>query len=262
MLSHSAHSADAAPLAHRRGRPAALFSFALACALSATTARAQTGSATEPAPPEAAVVEDGASTDAAPPAATDAEPVDEAASTGEPAVSEADAATDPTKPSEASASEAPTVTETVEETVVEVTEEEPAPVDVDDDEPTILERQIVAFVASGVAVTSLAVGVVVGFLAWQQFNCLQNVLTCNESLQEPIHGADYFTARSNVEHLALIADMAYLFAGAATIVAITGFIRGFFFVDDGDDAEEATTSKATPARREDAFAALAAGGAE
>lgn len=255
MLSRSASPAETAHFARRRGRWPSLAG--LLCTLligfSSTTALAEDAASTEPTVAEASAPADDAAVDAATPPADEAPPASDAEpdEVSEPAAE----ASEPT----AEASEAAPVTETVEETVVEVTEQEPAPVSLDDDEPTVLERQIVAFVASGVAVTSLAVGVVVGFLAWQQFNCLQNVLSCNETLQEPIHGADYFTARSNVEHLALIADMAYLFAGAATIVAITGFIRGFFFVDDGADAEESATSGKTPARRDDALAALDGG---
>jgi hypothetical protein len=185
-------------------------------------------------PPVEATADDGGASLAAEAVSEEPAPIDDGTSS-EPSDVEA--------PARDSADVSPPVDETVDpiavdETVVEVQEQEASSgIGIDLDEPSVLERQIVAFVASGVSVTSLAVGVAVGILAWQQFNCLQNVLTCNETLAEPIYGADYFTARSNVEHLALIADMAYLFAGAAAIVAVTAFVRGFIFTGETEEAE-------------------------
>jgi hypothetical protein len=100
------------------------------------------------------------------------------------------------------------------------------------DEPGVEERRIVAFVATGVAVASLATGITMGVLAQQQFACAQQILTCNASLTDPVVGAELFDLRAEIEQKALFADMAYLFAGAAGVVATVGYLRGFVFVDE------------------------------
>lgn len=110
------------------------------------------------------------------------------------------------------------------------------------DEPSILERQIVAIVASGVTVVALIAGATFGTLSYLQYQCAADVIACNEVLDEPIIGDQLFEARANVEQLALLADMAYLFAAASALVAITGFVRGFIFTGAGDDED---TTEAT-----------------
>lgn len=120
------------------------------------------------------------------------------------------------------------------------------------DEPSLLERQIVAIVASGVAVVALAAGVGLGVFAYVQYQCLADVIACNENLEDPITGTELFDARANVEQLALLADMAYLFAAASALVAVTGFIRGFFFTGKSDDAEPTKVEGgSTTSRREE-----------
>jgi hypothetical protein len=109
----------------------------------------------------------------------------------------------------------------------------------DDGDPSLLERRIVAFVASGVSVISLGVGGVFAGLAWQQNQCLQDVVECNKTLDDPIEGTEFLDAKTELEHKAVIADMAFLFAGAAALVAVTGFVRGFVFTgeEEGDEAD-------------------------
>lgn len=100
------------------------------------------------------------------------------------------------------------------------------------EEPSVEERRIVAFVSTGVAVASLATGVTMGVLAQVQFDCAKDILACNKTLQNPVVGDELFDVRSEVEQKAVFADMAYLFAGAAAVVATVGYLRGFVFVDE------------------------------
>lgn len=102
-----------------------------------------------------------------------------------------------------------------------------------------------AFVATGVAAASLVTGVTMGVLAQQQFACADDIITCNGTLQNKVVGEELFDVRAEIEQKALIADMAYLFAGAATVVATVGFLRGFVFVDE--PAPPAPVAVFTPA---------------
>ena len=113
------------------------------------------------------------------------------------------------------------------------------------EEPSLEERRIVAYVASGVAVASLAAGVTMGILAQTQFDCAKDIIACNGTLQNKVVGEELFDVRSEVEQKALFADMAYLFAGASAVVATVGFLRGFVFVDG--EAADAPIASATPA---------------
>ncbi len=118
----------------------------------------------------------------------------------------------------------------------------------EDGDPSLLERRIVAFVASGVSVVSLGVGGVFAGLAWQQNQCLQDVVECNKTLDDPIEGTEFLAAKTELEHKAVIADMAFLFAGAAALVAVTGFVRGFIFTgeEEGDDIDGADVGLSEP----------------
>jgi hypothetical protein len=95
------------------------------------------------------------------------------------------------------------------------------------EEPSVEERRIVAFVASGVAVASLATGITMGLLAQGQFACASDIQACNDGLQNKVVGEELFDLRAEIEQKALFADMAYLFAGAAAVVATVGFLQGF-----------------------------------
>lgn len=107
-----------------------------------------------------------------------------------------------------------------------VTSDKPA------EEPSVEERRIVAFVSTGVAVASLVTGVTMGVLAQVQFDCAKDIIACNKTLANPVVGSELFDVRSEVEQKAVFADMAYLFAGAAGVVATVGYLRGFVFVDE------------------------------
>lgn len=99
------------------------------------------------------------------------------------------------------------------------------------------ERQLVAYVATGVTVASLAAGAAFGVLAQQQFDCLANIAACNVTRSDPIVGTDYLDAVAEVEHTAVIADMMYVLAASSAIVAVTGYIRSFVITDEeGADA--------------------------
>lgn len=120
----------------------------------------------------------------------------------------------------------------------------------EDGDPSLLERRIVAFVATGASVVSLGVGGVFAGLAWQQNQCLQDVVECNKSLDDPIEGTEYLDEKTSLEHKAVIADMAFLFAGAAALVAVTGFVRGFILTGE-EEGEESDDSLARMNSQED-----------
>jgi hypothetical protein len=100
------------------------------------------------------------------------------------------------------------------------------------EEPSVEERRIVAFVATGVTVASLATGITMGVLAQVQFDCAKDIIACNGTLQNKVVGDELFDVRAEIDQKALFADMAYLFAGAAGVVATVGYLRGFVFVEE------------------------------
>jgi hypothetical protein len=122
------------------------------------------------------------------------------------------------------------------------------------EEPSVDERRIVAFVASGVTVASLATGITMGVLAQQQFACAADIVACNKTLDDPVVGAELLDVRAEVEQKALFADMAFLFAGAAAVVATVGFLRGFVFVDEPAAPVAAVVPAGLPASAAEAVA--------
>lgn len=117
------------------------------------------------------------------------------------------------------------------------------------DGPSVEERRLVAYGATGVSAVSLVAGSVLGFLALDQFNCLSDVVTCNTARvaagQQPIEGTGLFTARAEMEQKSLGADMAFLLAGTSAIVATVGYLGGFVFT--GEQADAAAQPKTTDA---------------
>lgn len=105
------------------------------------------------------------------------------------------------------------------------------------EEPSLEERRLVAYIATGVSVVALATGATFGVLAQVEFDCAKDVIACNQGLNNKIVGEELFDVRAEIEQKALAADMAYLFAGAAAVVATVGYLRGFVFVE-----EDAATS--------------------
>jgi hypothetical protein len=114
------------------------------------------------------------------------------------------------------------------------------------EEPSLEERRIVAYVSSGVAVASLATGITMGILAQVQFDCAKDIIACNDGLQNKVVGPELFDVRAEIEQRALFADMAYLFAGAAAVVATVGYLRGFVFIDEEPAAVATLPMPAAP----------------
>jgi len=117
-------------------------------------------------------------------------------------------------------------------------EPEPTPPPASGLDPSVGERRLVAYVATGVVAVSLAAGITLGVLALDGYNCLSDVPACNDRPgQDPIEGDAFLDKKAEVETTALFADMAYVVAAAATVVAVTGYIRGYFLT--GEESEEA-----------------------
>ena len=102
------------------------------------------------------------------------------------------------------------------------------------EEPSLEERRLVAYLATGVSLASLVTGVTFGVLAQSEFDCAKDVLACNAGLQNKIVGEELFDVRNEIEQKAVAADIAYLFAGAAAIVATVGYLNAFVFVEEGE----------------------------
>lgn len=115
------------------------------------------------------------------------------------------------------------------------------------EEPSLEERRLVAYIATGVSVIALATGATFGVLAQIEFDCAKDVVACNAGLNNKIVGEELFDVRAEIEQKALAADMAYLFAGAAAIVATVGYLRGFVFVEE-DGATSMLPAEPAPVR--------------
>lgn len=102
-------------------------------------------------------------------------------------------------------------------------------------DPTVRQRRLIAYVSSGVAVAALATGVTLGVIANNEYSCLADVIACNEQRDEPILGSAYLDKKAEVDTLALFADMAYVVTAAATIVAVTGYIRGYWLTGEEEE---------------------------
>jgi len=112
-------------------------------------------------------------------------------------------------------------------------EPEPTPPPPKGTDPTIADRRLVAYVASGVALVALGAGVGLGVFALDGYTCLEDVTACNaRDGVEPIEGQDFLERKGQVETTAVFADMAYVVAAAATVVAVTGYIRGYFLTGE------------------------------
>lgn len=124
--------------------------------------------------------------------------------------------------------------------------DEPELVPAVSDEPNVEERRLVAYVATGVAAASLAVGATVGFLAQQDYACLADVVACNATREDPITGTEFLDAVAEVEHKAVLADMMYVLAATSAVVAVTGYLRGFVFTGEQEDAAAAPEALLLP----------------
>ena len=94
-----------------------------------------------------------------------------------------------------------------------------------------------AYVATGVALASLATGITLGVLAQGQFDCASDVVACNETRANKIVGRELFDARNQIEQTAIAADISYLFAATSALVATMGWLQGFVFTDAAEGAE-------------------------
>lgn len=141
-----------------------------------------------------------------------------------------------TAPAPAATTPAPTEAPAVAPAAPPAPEEAPAPT-ADPEEPTLEEKRLVAYVATGVALASLATGITLGVLAQDQFDCVSDVVACNETRANKIVGRELFDARNKIEETAIAADIAYLFAATSALVATVGWLQGFVFTDAAEGAE-------------------------
>jgi hypothetical protein len=93
------------------------------------------------------------------------------------------------------------------------------------DEPTTAESKTIAWVFAGLTAASLAGGVYAGLQAQEQFNCLSDILSCNESRDTPIENEDFLKAKSDLDRVTLLADMGYLTAVVTGTVTIAAIVR-------------------------------------
>lgn len=98
------------------------------------------------------------------------------------------------------------------------------------DQPTRLERLIVAAGAGTLAMVGLAVGVGFGTWALVDYLCLTNIKQCNENRPDgrKIEGTNFLNARLEGERKALVADMGYLVAATFTVVFVLGLAAAFW----------------------------------
>lgn len=96
---------------------------------------------------------------------------------------------------------------------------------------------MVAYVATGVTVIALASGITLGVLANDQYQCAADVIACNQGRANKIVGGELFDVRNEIEQKAIAADISYLFAATAALVATVNYLQGFVFVDEAGSAE-------------------------
>ncbi|MDP2342202.1 MAG: hypothetical protein Q8O67_14695 [Deltaproteobacteria bacterium] len=102
---------------------------------------------------------------------------------------------------------------------METPKEAPAP-----EMPSIDQRRMVGLVATGAAVVALTTGVVAGVLAQAQYDCVSDVVSCNKQRDDEIIGAELFAARTDFQTKALYADMGFVAAVVAGLVAVASFV--------------------------------------
>ena len=82
-------------------------------------------------------------------------------------------------------------------------------------------------VAGGTGVASviaLAIGVGFAVAAANQRNCLQMVLECNDSLEDPIVGEEFVQRKSELEGIAVAADISFVTAGVLALISISSMV--------------------------------------
>ena len=106
------------------------------------------------------------------------------------------------------------------------------------DEPSASESATIAWIFAGVTLASVAGGVYAGLEAQTQFDCLSDIINCNEGRDTPIENEDYLKAKADLDRLVLLADMGYLTAVVTTTVTIAAVVKAM----SGDDPSETTAA--------------------
>lgn len=96
----------------------------------------------------------------------------------------------------------------------------------------IAERRILAYGSTAVAVLAFGAGGTIGYLARDQYDCLRNILSCNENLPNPVEGTEYLDQIAEMEQKAVLADMLLVLGVASSLVAITNWVQGFLWTPD------------------------------
>ncbi len=107
----------------------------------------------------------------------------------------------------------------------------------EEEDPEIARREhrLVGWVSGGVAVAALTTGIIMGVIAKRDYDCLADIQACNAARDEPITGEDFLIQRGKVEERAVIADVAFLFAGASALVSGVSLARGYWPKEDNGD---------------------------
>ena len=108
------------------------------------------------------------------------------------------------------------------------------------DEPTKAESRTIAWVFAGLTVASAAGGVYAGLQAQEQFDCLSNVISCNEDRDTPIENEDFLKAKSDLDRITLLADMGFLTAVVTSTVTIAAIVKAMS--DDTPTEQDQRTS--------------------
>ena len=114
------------------------------------------------------------------------------------------------------------------------------------DEPSASESATIAWVFAGVTLASLAGGAYAGMEAQTQFDCLSDIVSCNEDRDTPIENEDYLKAKADLDRLVLLADMGYLTAVVTTTVTIAAVVKAMGGGNEPNEAGTATSMLSLP----------------
>ncbi len=114
------------------------------------------------------------------------------------------------------------------------------------DEPTIAESRTIAWVFAGLTVASAAGGVYAGLQAQEQFNCLSDVIACNDGRDAPIENEDFLKAKSDLDRITLLADMGFLTAVVTSTVTIAAIVKALS--TEAPTEQDQRTSMLSPAQ--------------
>ena len=74
-------------------------------------------------------------------------------------------------------------------------------------------------------------------IGFSKFDCVSDVIACNDSRANKIVGEELFDARNDIERTAIAADISFLFAATSALVATVGYLQCFVFTDGAEGAE-------------------------